>query len=114
MGEMTLSQRAVQLWPLLVHCAQQRQTLTYGQLETLTGLHRAGFGKVLARIGAYCRHQRAPTLDVLVVQSDSGVPGEGFGAPDELPRAQAAVFNFDWSAVPAPTPGALEPASSAP
>lgn len=100
---MTVTQRAVQIWPVLVFAARNRQLLTYETLAELVGVPAQGLGQCLGPIQAFCLVNDLPPLTVLVVQKDTGLPGVGFTAAAEIPSAQARVFGHDWSAQRCPT-----------
>jgi len=90
-------QRAHQLWSVLILAAKNRQILTYAMAGKITGLPPAALGKHLYPIQYYCQQQKPelPPLTVLVVQQDSGLPGEGLMVADFAKSIQE-VFNFDW------------------
>lgn len=100
---MTRAQRAAQIWPLLVLCGNQRQSLTYDQLSRAIGVPRPGLGQLLEPIQSYCILRGLPPLTSIVVSGVSGEPGEGFIAAADVPRAQQQVFRHDWLAEGAPT-----------
>ena len=104
---MTIPERAAQIWPTLVLCSIKRQLLTYDELSKLIGVPRPGLGQLLEPIQSYCIIQRYPPLTSVVVGESTGVPGEGFIAAENVPRAQAEVFAFDWSQIH-PTPNDFE------
>ena len=109
---MTRSERASQIWALLAWAAKNRQSMTYGQVSSLIGVPRAGFGKLLEPIQSYCITNGLPPLTILVVQQESGLPGPGFtgASASDLGKAQMAVFSMDWLAHGNPNPQALEDA----
>ena len=93
---MKRSERASQIWPVLVLCAKQRQVLTYDLIGKLIGVPRHGLGQLLEPIQSYCLLNDLPPLSSLVVGSQTGMPGEGFIAAADLPAAQAKVFAWPW------------------
>jgi hypothetical protein len=93
----TVAERAVQMWPILVLAARNRQTLTYQIVEQSTGMMAPGVGKCLDPIQSYCRVHKLPPLTVLVVGKDDGMPGTGFSAAADVPMAQAEVYKHDWT-----------------
>ncbi len=109
---MTKGQRAAQIWPLLAHCASQRQILSYDQLSKLIGVPRPGLGQLLEPIQSYCILSKVPPLTSLVVSEQTGLPGEGFIAASDVPKAQAGVFSHNWLSNLVPTPEALEAAAT--
>jgi hypothetical protein len=93
---MTTSERARQIWPILVLSALRRETLTYDLLGGLIGVPAQGIEKFLEPIHAYCLLEALPPLTAIVVKQTTGLPGDDFiGAPD-VRRAQAAVYARDW------------------
>jgi hypothetical protein len=52
----------------------------------------------------YCGKRKLPPLSILVVISDTGVPGEGFTAVRDIPTAQMQVFGHDWLDAGPPKP----------
>lgn len=104
---MDVTERAVQIWPVLALAARNRQTLTYEIVEGLTGLFRAGLGQCLDPIQAYCVANDLPPLTALVVEKGSGLPGTGFTAAADVPKAQARVFAYDWSSHECPSAAAF-------
>ena len=107
---MNVHERAAQIWPLLGWAATNRQVLTYDIVGRLTGLPARGLGRNLEPIQSYCLLNGLPPLTILVVSQDSGMPGVGFIAAQDIPRTQQQVFAHDWLAEDAPTPEALEDA----
>lgn len=110
---MKLSERAWQAWPLLTAAASNRQLFTYELLGQLTGMHAAGLGDVLERIQSFCLLNRLPPLSALVVNKATGLPGEGFVAAADVPKAFMQVFMYDWQSVACPSPDQLEQACRA-
>ncbi len=109
---MTRSERAAQLWSLLAFCASTRHVLSYEIVSRLIGVPRQGLGQLLEPIQSYCILRELPPLTSLVVSEVSGLPGEGFIAAEDVPRAQAQVFEFDWLSHDAPTVDDLEVAAN--
>ncbi len=65
--------------PHLVHCAELRETITYGELGTKIGIHHRPVRFLLGYIrDEICRKRGLPLLNVIVVNKDTGVPGESF------------------------------------
>lgn len=108
---MTRAERAAQIWSLLSFCARQRQTLTYDLLGSLIGVPRPGLGQLLEPIQSFCILRDLPPLTCIVVSSESGFPGEGFIGASDVPRAQQAVFAYDWISANTPTTEALHAAA---
>lgn len=93
---MTKYERAQQLWPILALAARNRQVLTYRIIQQATGLVRPSIGQMLSPIQNYCLNNDLPPLTILVVRDKSGIPGDGFIAAEDIPKAQQDVFAFDW------------------
>lgn len=100
--------RAMQAWQILVGAAMNRQTLTY------VGLSRLMYGKpasgvldeILGHIAFYCNDHNLPPLTALVVNSSSGVPGDGIPI-ENVPSVREDVYKFDWFDVLPPRAKAL-------
>ncbi len=109
---MTRSERASQIWAVLAWAAKNRQMLTYGLLSKLISVPTAGLGQLLEPIQSYCLLKELPSLTILVVQQDSGLPGIGFTGVNEAEYAKAYmdVYEYDWLAHGNPQPEKLEEA----
>jgi len=103
---MKSDERAAQLWSLLVLAARSQQILSYSMVEHLTGLPRVGMGRRLSPIQDYCATKHLPPLTCIVVNEQTGLPGEGFSGAriEDLFREQARVFVFDWFSHEVPFP----------
>ena len=93
---MTKFERASQLWTLLAFAATNRQILTYDMVSRLTGVPRPAIGGFLEPIQSYCQAKEIPPITSLVVSEKTGLPGVGFIAALDVPKAQLEVFVFDW------------------
>ena len=95
--------RAVQIWLILIGAAYSRQILTYRILANLLSYKGAGvLADTLGHIMFYCREEGLPPLTVLVVNQETGLPGEGLTETD-LNADRERVFNFNWYDVVPPT-----------
>ena len=75
--QMTRAERAMQIWQILITAAHDRRTLTYGRVAALLGFKGAGvISQFLNPIMGYCEAKDLPPLTVLVVNQDTGLPGE--------------------------------------
>ena len=101
-------QRAAQLWAVLVLAARHRQVLSYDLVARAIGVPRAGVGGFLYPIQSYCLENSLPPLTVLIVSDQSGMPGVGFIAAQDIPAAQVQVFRHPWLEAQAPTVEQLE------
>ena len=109
-GLMTTNERAAQLWAVLALAAHNRQVLTYNLIARLTGIARVGLGQCLEPIQSYCLVKGLGPLTILVVSEKTGMPGVGFIAAQDIPRAQQEVFGYDWMAHGGPSPESFEAA----
>ena len=91
------------IWPLLVFAVENRRVLTYAKLGQLIGVKPPELGRLLEPIQSHCILQGLPPLTSIVVDARTGLPGEGFIAANNVPRAQAETFRFDWLGVPVPS-----------
>ena len=103
--------RAQQAWLILVHCAKNQRTITYGELAELMGYDRQAARatiKPLAAVAYFCQKADLPQLNAIVVNADSGEPGESVVlGSDSAGTAQRKVHQFDWFSVRVPSPGAF-------
>lgn len=96
-------QRTLQLWSLLVCAARDRKTYTYGGLASALGWGGAGvMGGFLGPIMFYCEQNNFPPLTVLVVNQETGLPGEGLTTLEEVNSDRESVFAFDWFGIEPP------------
>jgi hypothetical protein len=107
---MTANERAAQIWAVLALAAHNRQVLTYEMVARLTGVARVGLGRCLEPIQSYCLVKGLSPLTILVVSEKTGMPGLGFIAAQDIPRAQQEVFDYDWLAHGGPSPESFEAA----
>lgn len=101
---MRIPERAAQIWSVLALAARNRQILTYSLVSRLIGVPAAGLGQLLEPIQSYCLMHKLPPLTIIVVSSETGLPGSGFTAASDIPRTQNSVFAHDWLAQNAPSP----------
>ena len=100
------SERAVQAWVILVSCAMNRQTITYGELgKRMFGRRAAGvLSQTLDRIHRYCDRKRLPALNSLVVNVGKGSPGRSIPMSLKLVDAtRERVYGIEWFDVRVPT-----------
>lgn len=103
--------RALQVYQILIGKAHNRQTVTYGVLASMIGYSDARpIPNILDHIMRYCEQHDLPPLTALVVNKDTGVPGEGLTGRMNTDVGREEVFNFDWFAVFPPTPDELRQA----
>jgi hypothetical protein len=103
--------RALQLYQILIGLAYNRQTMTYGQLAEVVGFKGAGvFAAKLGHIMFWCDQEALPPLTVLIVNQETGLPGEGLTTPEDLHSQREEVFNHPWYDLVPPTVAELEAA----
>lgn len=105
---MEVAERAAQIWPVLLLAAKNQQILTYDTVSKLIGVPRPGLGKLLEPIQSYCMLKKLPPLTILVVSEETGMPGKGFIAAQDIPKTQMVVFAFDWLNQVTPSPEELK------
>jgi hypothetical protein len=90
--------RSLQIWQVLISTASLSSVITYGELADILGYGGAGvFAGILGHIQLYCQKNQLPPLTSIVVNSETGLPGEGFGMePSQIPPKHMEVFNYDW------------------
>ncbi len=104
------SYRALQFWLILIGTSKNSQILTYGMVADILGYEGAGtLAHILGHIMFYCQQNELPPLTILVVNQDTGLPGEGLTGAD-LNADRESVFNFDWYSIVPPTPDELKQA----
>ena len=97
---MTRAQRAMQVWMILVAAAHDRRTLTYGHVADLLRFEGAGvLAQTLGLIMTHCHRKGLPPLTILVVNQQTGLPGEGLTTIENLNQDREAVFNHNWYAM---------------
>lgn len=71
--------------------------MTYSNLAELLGYNGSGtLGRQLGHIMFFCEQNSLPPLTVLVVNSESGLPGSGFQHESEIPALRESVYNYNW------------------
>lgn len=100
---MKREERAQQLWSILVLAAKNRQVFTYEIVAQACGVPPPSIGEFLRPIQQYCSEKDLPPLTSIVVNKNTGLPGEGFIAAENVPIAQIQTFSIDWLSQPAPS-----------
>jgi hypothetical protein len=108
---MRIPDRAAQIWAVLALAARNRQVLTYAVVSRAIGVPAAGLGQLLEPIQSYCLLHKLPPLTILVVNSETGMPGSGFVAAKDIPKEQQRVFALDWLEHAAPSSESLAEAA---
>jgi hypothetical protein len=97
----------MQAWVILVSCAMNRQTITYGQLgqKMFAGSKGAGvLSQTLDRIYKYCASEKLPALNALVVNVGKGKPGDSIPMDQkDVDAERERVYKFNWFDVQVPT-----------
>jgi hypothetical protein len=93
---MSVVERAHQIWPVLAWAARNRQVITYAILGKLIGVPQYALGQLLEPIQSYCLLNELPPLTILVVKHQTGMPGVGFIAAQDIPKTLVKVFDHDW------------------
>lgn len=89
----------MQIWQILIGAAHNRQTLTYGQVAERLELAGAGIlSPFLGCIMKYCDEHKLPPLTCLVVNQETGVPGDGLTTIENLPQDRERVYRENWFA----------------
>jgi putative restriction endonuclease len=96
-------ERAFRAWPILTKRARDRDTITYGELAGLLGIHRRPIRYLLGVIQDYCIEANLPPLTILII-NQSGKPGSGFIAYDfdNLEQGREWVWDFNWNSIENP------------
>ena len=86
---------AFQIWPILVLAAQNKKTMTYGELSGPTGIFWQNLRTPLAVIKHYCDENLDNChLTVLVVKKGTDEPGDGLDTVDNFDEAKKRVFEM--------------------
>ncbi|VVC83824.1 hypothetical protein [Sideroxydans sp. CL21] len=97
---MKRSERAMQVWQILIAAAHNRQSLTYTHVANHLEFEGAGvLSQILDRIMRYCDTNELPPLTCIVVNQETGIPGSGLSTVQDLPRDREAVYNKNWFAL---------------
>jgi len=100
---MTRYQRSMQIWILLTSATLNRKTYTYGEIAGLLGFKGAGvMAQFLAPIMWLCENNNYPPLTIIVVNQETGLPGDGLSTIEEVNTDREKVFNFTWFEIEPP------------
>lgn len=97
---MNLKQRALQIYPILMNAAANRQVLTYKAVGDLIGMPPIALSQPLGLIMKYCEREGLPPLTILVVSERTGMPGEGLTTVKDLNQDRESVYAFNWYGLP--------------
>jgi hypothetical protein len=95
----TRPERAVQAWQILIGLAKHRQTITYASLARLMYRRRAPgvLSQTLDLIARYCKANRLPQLNTIVVGKGRGTPGDEIPLdPSKVDATREKVYQRDW------------------
>ena len=106
---MNQSQRALQIWPILINAAHNRQVLTYKAVGDLISMPPIAISQPLGLIMHYCAEHQLPPLTILVVNTESGQPGNGLITVKDLDQDREKVFSLNWYALPPLNTSNFEP-----
>ena len=97
-------QRAQKAWIKLLELAGSRKTCNSKEIGDYIGIHRRVVRHALNPIQKYCLNNNLPPLTILVVNSITGMPGEGFRAvkKEEIPKKMNEVFEYNWKEIKNP------------
>lgn len=93
---MTHSERAFQIWQVLIGLAHNRQTFTYEKLGDSIGMGAGTLAQPLGYIMRYCDRNNLPPLTVLVVNKVTGILGTGLTTLEDLNRDREKVYKYKW------------------
>ncbi|WP_417559750.1 hypothetical protein [Marinomonas sp.] len=85
--DVSLENRALQIWQILIGFAFERKITTYLEVADILGYKGAGtLDRQLGHILHFCNENGLAPLTVLVVNSETGLPGSGFVIEGDLHR----------------------------
>ena len=109
------SERAIQAWVILVSCAMNRQTITYGQLgrKMFKGKGSGVLAQTLGTIAFYCKQEKLPDLNALVVGVVRGKPGKSIPlARSKIDITREKIYKRNWFHLRVPSKEDLDEAWS--
>lgn len=97
--------RALQAWQILISRASASSIITYGDLANIMGYADAHhLDYILRYIQYYCTQSGLPLLNSIVVNQETGLPGEGITVkPEQIPLIHMQVFRQNWFDIVPPT-----------
>jgi len=99
-------ERAERAWTILVKLAEERRSITYGELAEIMGVHPRVCRYFLGLIQDHCSKRSLPPLQSLVVNKRTGLPGGGYtGSPrdhHQIENAQNKVYDYQWKKIKNP------------
>jgi hypothetical protein len=96
--------RALQAWQILISRASASSIITYGDLANIMGTDAHHLDYILTHIQYYCQQSGLPLLNSIVVNQETGLPGEGITVkPEQIPLLHMQVFGHNWFDMVPPT-----------
>jgi putative restriction endonuclease len=92
-------QRAFSAWTILTKSAKNSEPITYGELARQLNLHHRAIRFILGVIQDYCMRNELPPLTIIVLNKNTGLPGDGFIAYD-IENSQDGmnkVYAYEWT-----------------
>lgn len=99
---MNASERAAQIWPILVFVASYRQSTDYETLSRLIRVPQKSIGPLLELIRRCCLDRGLPDLTSVVTRN------AGTALPADVRAVRTAVFHHPWLREPTPAPADFE------
>ena len=96
--------KVVKTYLILVGMATRRQTIPYNYIAQETRVAaRAVGGLCLDPISLYCQANNFPNLTSIVVNKETGEPGNSYVPRETLYRDRERVYDFPWLDYAPPT-----------
>ena len=97
--------RALQAWQILISRASASSIITHEELANVMGYvdgHHLDY--ILSHIQYFCQQSGLPLLNSIVVDQETGLPGEGITEkPEQIPLIHMQVFRQNWFDIVPPT-----------
>lgn len=92
-----VSEAGLKALPILVRCAQVRETITYGEIGKAIGIHHRQVGRAAGHIRDQILAPRdLPLLNALIVNADTRIPGDSYLPSGQRPApGEAGVQEFE-------------------
>ena len=103
--EMTMSDvRVMQTWILLICAARDRKIYTYEELGKIINVVPADVSDILRPIMRFCEKKEYPKLTILVVNTNTRLPGMGLRGIDKtnIGRETEKIYNYSWLSIGLP------------
>lgn len=95
---MTREEGSAAIWSILVEVAGKRENCSYGEIASKLGYTRARpIFQMLGGIMWYCIDSGLPPLTVVVVNQQTGLPGDGLTLQGSVESETTRVWNHDWA-----------------